>query len=50
MSDDLQKELGVVRDEIDGIDGQLLELLNKRARCAQKVGEIKAKHGEAGFI
>mgnify|MGYP000989447978 FL=1 len=47
---DLQKELGVVRDEIDSIDGQLLELLNKRARCAQKVGEIKAKHGEAGFI
>lgn len=47
---DLQKELGVVRDEIDNIDGQLLELLNKRARCAQKVGEIKAKHGEAGFI
>ncbi len=47
---DLQKELGIVRDEIDSIDGQLLELLNKRARCAQKVGEIKAKHGEAGFI
>ncbi|HNJ76140.1 MAG TPA: prephenate dehydratase [Azospira sp.] len=47
---DLQKELGVVRDEIDSIDGQLLELLNKRARCAQKVGEIKARHGEAGFI
>ncbi len=50
MSDDLQKELGVVRDEIDSLDGQILELLNKRARCAQKVGEIKAKHGEAGFI
>lgn len=50
MSDDLQKELGAVRDEIDGIDAQLLELLNQRARCAQKVGEIKARHGEAGFI
>ena len=47
---DLQKELGVVRDEIDGIDGQLLELLNRRALCAQKVGEIKARHGDAGFI
>ncbi|MFC5302653.1 prephenate dehydratase [Azospira restricta] len=50
MSDDLQKELGVVRDEIDAIDAQLLELLNRRARCAQQVGEIKARHGEAGFI
>ncbi|MBI2308509.1 MAG: prephenate dehydratase [Rhodocyclales bacterium] len=50
MSDDLQKELAVVRDEIDGIDAQLLELLNKRARCAQQVGEIKARHGDAGFI
>ena len=50
MSDDLQKELGVVRDEIDVIDQQLLVLLNQRAGCAKKVGEIKARHGEAGFI
>ncbi|MDQ5959788.1 MAG: chorismate mutase / prephenate dehydratase, partial [Pseudomonadota bacterium] len=50
MSDDLQKELSVVRDEIDSLDDQLLALLNKRARCAQKVGEIKARHGDAGFI
>jgi chorismate mutase/prephenate dehydratase len=28
----------------------LLRLLNQRARCAQKVGEIKAAHGEAGHI
>lgn len=39
-----------VRNEIDGIDGQILALLNQRARCAQKVGEIKAEHGEAGHI
>lgn len=50
MSDDLQKELAVVRHEIDSIDAQLLELLNRRAKCAQTVGEIKARHGEAGFI
>lgn len=50
MSDDLQKALAGVRAEIDGIDGELLRLLNQRARCAQKVGEIKAKHGEAGHI
>ena len=50
MSDELQKKLTVVRSEIDAIDAQLLDLLNRRARCAQQVGEIKAQHGEAGFI
>ena len=50
MSDELQKSLSVVRTEIDSIDAQLIELLNRRARCAQQVGEIKAHHGEAGFI
>ena len=50
MSDDLQKALASVRSEIDGIDTELLRLLNQRARCAQKVGEIKAAHGEAGHI
>ena len=50
MNDDLQQQLSVVRTEIDAIDGQLLDLLNRRARCAQQVGEIKAQHGEAGFI
>lgn len=50
MSDELQKELAGVRAEIDGIDAELLKLLNQRARCAQKVGEVKAKHGEAGHI
>ncbi len=50
MSDDLQKALAGVRTEIDSIDSELLRLLNQRARCAQKVGEIKAEHGEAGHI
>ena len=50
MNDELQQKLSVVRTEIDAIDGQLLDLLNRRARCAQQVGEIKAQHGEAGFI
>jgi len=50
MSDDLQKALAGVRTEIDSIDSELLHLLNQRARCAQKVGEIKAAHGEAGHI
>jgi chorismate mutase/prephenate dehydratase len=50
MSDELLKALTGVRNEIDGIDAELLRLLNQRARCAQKVGEIKASHGEAGHI
>lgn len=50
MSDDLKTELAVVRGEIDALDAQLLDLLNRRARCAQRVGEIKAAHGDAGFI
>ena len=47
---ELQKALSGVRADIDRIDGELLRLLNERARCAQKVGEIKAEHGEAGHI
>ncbi|MDD2744896.1 MAG: prephenate dehydratase [Rhodocyclaceae bacterium] len=50
MSDDLQKALAGVRTDIDRIDGELLKLLNERARCAQRVGEIKVAHGEAGHI
>src|SRR5574343_332633 len=47
---DVQTALAGVRNEIDHIDGELLNLLNQRARCAQKVGEIKAEFGDAGFI
>ena len=50
MNEALQQALSVVRGEIDGIDAELLRLLNARARCAQKVGEIKAQYGDAGFI
>ncbi|MDR2186494.1 MAG: prephenate dehydratase [Azonexus sp.] len=50
MTDDLSKALASVRADIDRIDGELLKLLNERARCAQKVGEIKAAHGEGGHI
>ena len=41
MSDDLHKDLAGVRADIDRIDGDLLRLLNERARCAQRVGEIR---------
>lgn len=48
MNHDLQKELSALRGEIDGIDRQVLELLSRRARCAQEVGRTKARHGETG--
>lgn len=50
MSDALTQALSGVRADIDRIDGELLRLLNERARCAQRVGEIKAEFGDAGFI
>lgn len=39
-----EKELRVLRDQIDSIDRQIHELLNKRARCAQSVAEVKQKY------
>ncbi len=39
MSDELLK----LRNEIDRLDGEILARLSERARCAQRVGEIK--HG-----
>ncbi len=50
MNEGMLQELGAVRDQIDAIDAQMLVLLNERARCAQHVGEIKAKYGEFGQI
>jgi chorismate mutase len=33
------------REEIDRIDGELLRLLNRRARVALEIGEMKARAG-----
>lgn len=46
----LQEALADVRDEIDRLDAEILTRLNQRARCAEQVGLIKARHGEAGHI
>lgn len=50
MNEGMLQELGVVRAQIDAIDAQILALLNERARCAQHVGEIKARYGEFGQV
>ena len=38
-----------LRDQIDGLDRQLLELLNQRAHVAEQVGEIKRAEGTPFF-
>lgn len=34
------------RERIDGIDRQLIDLLNERMKCAQEVGRIKKAAGK----
>jgi chorismate mutase/prephenate dehydratase len=41
MNDD---KLKLLREKIDSIDAQILDLLNSRARVAQDVGHVKAEH------
>ncbi|MFM7785977.1 MAG: chorismate mutase, partial [Gammaproteobacteria bacterium] len=36
-----EQELAGIREEIDRIDRQIQELLNRRAGCAQRVAEVK---------
>lgn len=40
--------LADIRHQIDAIDDQILELLNRRAVCAEKVAETKQASGEMG--
>ncbi|HEV7814490.1 MAG TPA: prephenate dehydratase [Janthinobacterium sp.] len=42
-------KLKPLREQIDAIDAQLLELLNRRARVAQEVGHVKAETGAPVF-
>ena len=44
-----EPELPGVRDRIDAVDRELMELLNRRARLAQEVGEVKRRHGSVAF-
>lgn len=40
MADD-SRELGSLREQIDELDGELLRLINQRAKLARRIGEIK---------
>ena len=42
------EELGKLRDEIDSVDQQIQQLVNQRARCAQKVAEVKEHFSTPG--
>lgn len=50
MDNTLQTRLLPLRDQIDSIDKQILELLNQRARAALEVGKIKQAVDAAGPI
>lgn len=39
------EEIQALREGIDGLDRELLELLNRRMDYARRIGEIKARHG-----
>lgn len=43
---EVNNKLLAIRDRIDAIDDQILELLAKRAQCADEVGETKRAAGE----
>jgi chorismate mutase/prephenate dehydratase len=50
MSDDFQQRLAAIREQIDSLDDQLLQLINQRAACAQEVARIKREtEGETHF-
>jgi len=42
-------DLAVLRQQIDSLDKQLLQLVNQRAHVAEQVGELKRKEGSAFF-
>ena len=41
-----KKTLEQLREDIDALDKQLLDLISQRARCAQEVAEVKSKSPE----
>ena len=41
----MNEELNVLRDQIDGVDQQLVALLARRLALVAEVGEVKSRHG-----
>lgn len=42
------QELEQLRNQIDGLDQQIQQLINERAHCAQQVAEVKHKYAKPG--
>ena len=40
-SEQVRSQLGILREDIDKVDAELLRLLNQRAKLVLKVGELK---------
>jgi chorismate mutase/prephenate dehydratase len=45
----MARDLAVLRTEIDAVDKELLQALNRRAALANEVGEIKRAEGSPVF-
>lgn len=50
VSEQEMKQLSAIRDEIDTIDQEIQSLISKRAKCAQKVADIKTQGGQVEAI
>ncbi|HUH86869.1 MAG TPA: prephenate dehydratase [Pusillimonas sp.] len=50
MDNSLQGKLAPLRDQIDSVDEQILELLNQRAGLALQVGEVKQQFDAGGLV
>lgn len=50
MDKSLQEQLTPLREQIDAVDAELLALVNRRARLAQQVGEVKHAAGGADGV
>ena len=46
IQSEVDRDLAPIRVEIDAVDTQLLQLLNERAKLAQRVGEVKQKYDQ----
>lgn len=44
------ERLAGVRDEINALDLELLDVLNRRAKIAQEVGKIKREQGMKSYL
>ncbi len=50
MDESFQSQLLPLRERIDQIDAEILDLLNQRARTAQQVGDLKHAHHAEGPV